>query len=65
MSESNLTQEKGRCVKLEKELDEVKKENQRWESKIADLDADLNVSYSEKHKQLGWVLFFFPLKPLW
>lgn len=45
MSESNLMQEKGQCAKLEKELDEMKKENRRWELKIADLDTDLNVSF--------------------
>lgn len=39
-----MTQEKGRCAKLEKELDELKKENRVWETKIADLDSDLAVS---------------------
>lgn len=41
LSETNVTQEKGRCAKLEKELDEMKKENRLWETKIADLDSDL------------------------
>lgn len=40
-----MTQEKGRCAKLEKELDEMKKENRLWETKIADLDSDLAVSF--------------------
>ncbi|XP_031627694.1 myosin heavy chain, non-muscle isoform X3 [Contarinia nasturtii] len=42
LGETNVTHEKGRAAKLEKELDELKNENRRWETKIADLDADLN-----------------------
>lgn len=42
--ESNEKQEKDRCAKLEKELNIEKKEKRRWESKVSDLDSDLNVS---------------------
>lgn len=42
--ESNEKQEKDRCAKLEKELNMEKKEKRRWESKVSDLDSDLNVS---------------------
>lgn len=51
MTESNEKHEKDRCARLEKELEMEKKEKRRWESKVTDLDTDLNVSV-KRIKQL-------------
>lgn len=56
-----MTQEKGRCAKLVKELDEMKKENRVWETKIADLDSDLAVSVcycSSSSREIHFVAVF-------